>query len=149
MLRDHKQTMNLSNGVMVDLGAGPGTSIPMFINNFKLQKCILVDSSTEMNKIAKNVLSCYGDAIEIQRADLRDDQICVPNASVDLVISFSALSYLKFLDNSIEESSRMHKANGLLLFNDFFHNKKPSIIGTDAPKVISNFMITLGMNFLN
>jgi ubiquinone/menaquinone biosynthesis C-methylase UbiE len=111
---------DFSKATLVDLGCGPGTSMPMLIHVLKFEKCILVDASDEMLHFAKRVFG-HNKGIITMKGDLREDLSDIPDESAEVVMSCSTIPYLDSIGKCIIEASRILKPGGYFGFNGFFH----------------------------
>ncbi|MCX6795170.1 MAG: class I SAM-dependent methyltransferase [Candidatus Falkowbacteria bacterium] len=124
MLREKKFS---PGGNLIDLGAGPGTSILKTMTVLNLKEFTLVDSSKEALKMVNEI---YGRHLKFETvlADLQTEKIAVPSDYFDLATSFSTMIYLDSIKNLIEETARVLKIGGFFGLNCLFHDdgcKKP------------------------
>lgn len=120
IIRDIDDMRDFSRGTLVDLGSGPGTSMPMLKHILKFEKCILVDASDQMLNFAGKVFG-HNRGLSTLKADLRSDALDIPDSSAEVVISCSTIPYLDVIENVILEASRITVGGGYFGFNGFFH----------------------------
>ena len=111
------------NGLMVDLGCGPGNIINRMVDVFKFKEVFAVDVSTEMISFVNEQLPKNDIKVETQVADLRYDNLDVASNSADLVISFYAMPYLNELEKMFSEVERVLKKNRLFIFDLIVHSE--------------------------
>jgi trans-aconitate methyltransferase len=113
-------TLETNDGLLVDLGSGPGTSYKGIAEEFNFKKVFLLDSSVDMIELAKKHKDHF---IEMKTpvADLNTDAINIESSSATLVSAFSLCVYLSDLKNIFSEVSRILKPGGYFAFTFILH----------------------------
>lgn len=79
---------------IVDVGAGPGAVLAVFLEQFPSARGIWTDASEAMLELAKDRLAPFGDRVEYRIADMTDlDRAALP-AAVDVITTSRAVHHL-------------------------------------------------------
>jgi SAM-dependent methyltransferase len=79
---------------IVDVGAGPGAVLAVFLEQFPAARGIWTDASQAMLELAKDRLAPFGDRVEYRLADMTDlDRAGLP-AAVDVITTSRAAHHL-------------------------------------------------------
>lgn len=120
---------NLPDGLLVDLGSGPGTSFRSVATALKIKKVFMVDAVPGMISLAIEDHANKEFLIDTQVANLIDTPVKLADCTADVVLSSSLLMYLEDPKNVILEASRILKKGGFLGYNVVLHidkeNHKP------------------------
>ncbi len=114
-----------SDGLLVDLGCGPGTSFAFCMEKGKFKECLAIDYSESMLLFFKqNLEKEVAHMFKFQQANLEEDKLDTDDNTATLVISQKTLLYLKEINNFFKESSRVLQSGKYLAFNFIGHNQE-------------------------
>ncbi len=108
------------NGSVLEIGPGTGANFP-FLNNDNIN-WIGLEPNHEMHKFLFN--AAKENNIDANILDCTTEDICLPDNSIDYVISSEVLCSVSDLKKSITEIKRVLKPNGKFLFLEHVIDKQ-------------------------
>ena len=141
-LEKFSEDMRPKDGLIVDLGCGPGTSLFYIFKALKFKEVVAIDGSERMISILNQTFNSDTIKLRTQISDLRNGNIDVVSDSADLVISCFMMSYLENLEKLFSEVGRILKSGCFFAFNIIVHKENCTdtvkLLG-ESPKIMQYF----------
>ena len=138
------ENLRPKNGLLVDLGCGPGNSFLKMLKVLNFQKVLAVDGSPNMIKFIDEEIDSYLDRgrvrLTLQVADLQQEKINTDSGSADLVSCFRTFYHLESLDNLLKEVGRILKPDGLFVFDAYNKDGTETVIKPSLEYPFLNFL---------
>jgi ubiquinone/menaquinone biosynthesis C-methylase UbiE len=111
-------------GVLVDVGCGPGYLVTAIAKSFPQLRIIGIDIAKEMIQIATDKLSSLGfnEQVEFRQGDAQG--LPFQNNTVDFVVSTLSLHHWRNASEALEEIYRVLNAGGQFLLFDFRRDER-------------------------
>ena len=110
------------NGLLVDLGCGPGTSASEILSICNFEELMAVDVSLDMISYMEKEYADGKIKLRTQVADLRKDSINLQSNSADFILSCGTILYLNTLENLFSEAGRILKNGKIFSFSALTHD---------------------------
>ncbi len=115
---------------LIDIGCGPGTSFPIWVNHLGFNHVTAVDGSQEALAILNRRISQGEFSYEVKThlVELEKEPIPVETESMDATLCAATLFYIRNINNVFQEVSRILKPGGLFAFEACIYEGESCII---------------------